>query len=425
MPAHPREQARRRGRRLEQWAAEIVQWGMRRRNELDALRGIFLLVMAGTHLPTALNVVANQPLGFVSAAEGFVFLSAFLVGSIYTPLLAERGLGHVRERLWKRARKLYGYHLLLLLFVFTVVAGVAEWSGSRALHDYLLVFFHHPLAAVAASPFFIYQPPLLDILPMYIVFLALSPALLRLADRRGWRAILCGSGLLWLFAELGGARQLYQGAAALGLPLPRDACGAFNWFAWQLVWVSGLWLGFGQHRPDGLLARAIRYRGRPLTAGALALSVMFLLWRHHVGGLLTGLGSGWAPLDKWTLGPLRIVNCVALGIVLDRALLPALRWMRVRVLELLGRNSLQVFAAHIPICVLGDGLLGHDAAPPDPLVQVVLILTMLAVMLLVARRTEGNNARGEDTGRRGRESPILGGRLWPVPVRRRDERAHR
>ena len=51
---------------------------MVRRNELDALRGVFLLLMAGTHLPTAVNAAANQPLGFASAAEGFVFLAAFL-----------------------------------------------------------------------------------------------------------------------------------------------------------------------------------------------------------------------------------------------------------------------------------------------------------------------------------------------------------
>lgn len=397
---------------------------MKRRNELDALRGIFLLVMAGTHLPTVLNGVANQPLGYVSAAEGFVFLSAFLVGSIYAPFLAERGYAYVRERLWKRARKLYGYHLLLLLFVFTVVAGVAQWSGSRALRDYLLVFFHHPAAAVAASPLFMYQPPLLDILPMYIVFLLLSPALLRVADRRGWPVILGGSGLLWLFAQGGGGLWLYQGARALGVPLPLDAYGAFNWFAWQLVWVAGLWLGAVQWRSTGVV-HAIRTHARPVMTAALAVSLVFLLWRHHVAGLLAGLGAGWGPLDKWTLGPLRITDCVALGLVINRTLLPALRWLRVRVLELLGRNSLQVFCAHIPVCVLGDGLLGHNATPPGPAEQVVLIVAMLSVMLLVAWRSEhgGGAAASRAPGQRRRL--FFGGRLLPIPIRWRDDEQRR
>ena len=396
---------------------------MVRRNELDALRGVFLLLMAGTHLPTAVNIAANEPLGFVSAAEGFVFLSAFLVGSIYTPFLASRGFAYVRERLWKRARKLYGYHLLLLLFVFTVIAAVARWTGSPEMHDYLLVFLHHPLAAVAGSPLFLYQPPLLDILPMYTVFLLVSPALLRVADRRGWLLIFCGSGLLWLFAQLGGGRLLYEGVAALGMPLPRASYGAFNWFAWQLVWVAGLWLGFGfgEHRADGVVVRAIRSRGPLMTGAALAVSLVFLLWRHHLGGMLTGLDAGWAPLDKWTLGPLRIVDCVALGVVLNRTLLPALRFMRVRVLELLGRNSLQVFAAHIPVCVLGDGLLGPNGALPGLPAQAMLMVAMLAVMLLVAWRSDNGTRRGAARAQGERHGSLYGNRLLPVPVRRRED----
>src|SRR5581483_6684333 len=98
---------------------------MTRRNELDSMRGILLVLMALTHMPMDLTRFANQPLGFVSAAEGFVFLSAFLVGSIYTPLALQRGMDYVRTRIWKRTRRLYGYHLGLLLFAFTVVAGIA------------------------------------------------------------------------------------------------------------------------------------------------------------------------------------------------------------------------------------------------------------------------------------------------------------
>lgn len=358
---------------------------MKRRNELDALRGIFLLIMAGTHLPTALNDLANQPLGYVSAAEGFVFLSAFLVGSIYTPLMSQRGMTYVRERLWQRVRTLYRYHLLLLLFVFTVVAAIARVTGNAALHNYLSVFFRSPGWALVASPLLAYQPPLLDILPMYIVFLALSPALLRFARRRGWVAVLIGSALLWLFAQLQGGRALYEVVSKTGLPFERAAFGGFNWYAWQLAWVAGLWIGSGQYRAEGAAASS-RWLHHPVTAVAAgAVCVFFLLWRHHVGGLLMQLGSGSPLLDKWRLGPLRVVNCIALGWVFNRVALPALRRLRVTVLEMLGRNSLQVFCAHIPVCVLGDGLLlGQCATPLRALEQALLVTAMLAVMLFVA-----------------------------------------
>ena len=48
---------------------------MTRRAELDALRGLLLVLMTITHLPTRYSVYSSQIFGFVSAAEGFVFLS--------------------------------------------------------------------------------------------------------------------------------------------------------------------------------------------------------------------------------------------------------------------------------------------------------------------------------------------------------------
>ena len=50
--------------------------------ELDILRGFLLLWMAFTHLPTFANVISNQTFGFVSGAEGFIFLAAFMVGKL-------------------------------------------------------------------------------------------------------------------------------------------------------------------------------------------------------------------------------------------------------------------------------------------------------------------------------------------------------
>ncbi|MBW8470508.1 MAG: OpgC domain-containing protein, partial [Thiobacillus sp.] len=54
-----------------------------RRWELDALRGLMLVLMTLTHMPTMYSLPSGQPFGFVSAAEGFVFLSAFMAGRVY------------------------------------------------------------------------------------------------------------------------------------------------------------------------------------------------------------------------------------------------------------------------------------------------------------------------------------------------------
>ena len=104
-----------------QWKAARSQ----RQPELDALRGLMLLLMTLAHLPTHFQVVTNQQLGFVSEAEGFVFLSAFLTGRIFGRIATESGFPTVIKRLWTRALRLYGYHLVLLGIAFTVVAAVA------------------------------------------------------------------------------------------------------------------------------------------------------------------------------------------------------------------------------------------------------------------------------------------------------------
>lgn len=382
---------------------------MTRRYDIDAMRGILLLLMALTHLPTGLNPYANQPLGFVSAAEGFVFLSAFLVGSIYAPQVLERGVEAVGARLWKRARQLYRYHLGLLLFAFVIVGGIALWLDSEPLHNLLLPFFRLPGWASIAAPLLLYQPPLMDILPMYIVFLASTPLLLRLVLRRGWGPLLLLSALIWTGAQLGLARLLYDAVAGAGYPLPRDAWSSFDWFGWQLVWVSGLWLGSRRYLPSRSLhaapaARESRlawmerqsgWRRSSTYALAVAVIVASVLFcaRHHIGGVLGSLDAHPWITDKWHLGPLRVANFAVLGVVVHGLILPLLNGLRIAVLELLGRSSLQVFTAHIPVCILADGLLSSFTVSMGIALQGTLLALMFSVMLLVAWRADAPRRR--------------------------------
>lgn len=358
------------------------------------MRGILLVLMAFTHLPTGLSRFANQPLGFVSAAEGFVFLSAFLVGSIYTRLLLERGPGFVRTRIWKRTRRLYAYHFGLLLFAFTVVAGIAHFGHSQNFHNFLGPLFHSPVWASISAPLLLYQPPLMDILPMYIVFLGLTPLLLQFAARRGWWPLLIASALMWIAAQLQVGRGLYGLLAAGGYPLPHDAWSSFDWFAWQLVWIGGLWLGSAGNSPApaGSSAppcgsRHPQHRRTYVLIAAVIVAALLLCARHHVGGLVSGLDSDTPLTSKWHLGPLRLANFAVLAYVTHRLLLPLLHWLRIGWLELLGRSSLQVFTAHIPVCVLADGLLLGTAPVSIPL-QGALLALVMGVMLAVAWKTD-------------------------------------
>jgi hypothetical protein len=195
--------------------------------------------------------------------------------------------------------------------------------------------------------------------------------------------VLLLSALLWLFAQLGG-RQLVHDAlgATFGARIPLEATGSFDQFAWQLLWVLGLWLG--SSFADRSIRAAIPAWMLP---AAFAVAAGFLLWRHGLAGFAFDLQPVAFALDKWSLGVLRLLNFAALAVVVAQLLLPLLRWAHVGVLALLGRASLQVFCVHLVLCVASLGLIVDDDTPLTAAQEALVVLVTFAVMVLVARRT--------------------------------------
>lgn len=321
---------------------------MKRYWEIDALRGLMLVLMTVTHLPTRLTDPLGQPFGFVSAAEGFVLLSAFVAGLVYSRISRNQGVEAMRKAFWRRALKVYLSQAATLLFVFTVITAVGLHIDQPAVKNLLSFYLANPHEGFIYSLLLIYEPALLDILPMYIFFMLLSPWVLAFALRHGWVGVMVASATLWALAQFGLSEWLYGLAVRhLGLPVPFHEMGAFNAFAWQFLWFSGLWIGAGRNAPD---AQPLRFP-RWLVALAVAGTLYGLYWRHHgINGQAPFGGDVELNLlfDKWQLGPLRIVNLVALGIVAVRfgpafmRRIPRLHW-----LEELGRASLPVFCAQL------------------------------------------------------------------------------
>src|ERR1700748_1652588 len=171
-----------------------------RKPEFDALRGLFLVWRTLTLLPTRMSDLFNQPFAFISSAEGFVFLSALLVGRVYMRQALE-DVGSLRSKLWKRALRVYAYHVSLLLLAFTFAAAFAVYRHHAALEHLLDFYIAHPAVAIVGSLLLIYCPPLLDILPMYVLFLLASPFAFSIAVKRSWRPVIAGSTLIWLLAQ--------------------------------------------------------------------------------------------------------------------------------------------------------------------------------------------------------------------------------
>ena len=332
---------------------------MTRHWELDALRGLMLVLMMLTHLPTRLTSPLGQPFGFVSAAEGFVLLSAYMAGMVYGRVARKKGIAAMRRVFWRRALKVYACHAGLLLFAFTAIAAVGLRLNQLAVTDLMSFYLAQPLSALGAGLVLIYTPALLDILPMYILFMLASPWLLAHALRRGWGLILATSLALWLLAQFELARWVYQGAVTLtGLRVPFEETGSFVTFAWQLLWTVGLCMGFSRTAEK---PQPFTFAGWSVALAALVAAVG-LVWRHQEGQAPFGADESLNLLfDKWLLGPLRLLDLLALGIVIIRfgpwlkARLPRLLW-----LERLGAASLPVFCAHLVLVLLALAFLGAN-----------------------------------------------------------------
>jgi hypothetical protein len=350
---------------------------------LDALRGFFLVWMTFAHMPTRFSELVNQPLGFVSSAEGFVFLSALLVSHVYLRD-AVYDAAKMWTSLWRRTLKIYGYHLLMLGFAFTVAAEFATRRHRPAISNLLNFYLAHRVVAAIGGVLLIYCPPLLDILPMYVLFLLITPMVLTIAVRRDWGWILAASGGIWIAAQFG-LREAAHGVLVriTHLPIPVQETGAFNLFAWQGVWVAGLWLGARGVEGRMPLKRIPGYA----VAACVAVCVFFFCVRHYwLGSHLTQETLG-IQLDKWKIGPMRAINLAAMVVVCYRMRHRLLRLVSVEPFLTLGKASLQVFCAHVFFVFTGLALLYEDVPQlHGEKAYGMLVLTFSGLMLVAMRQ---------------------------------------
>ncbi len=331
---------------------------------LDAIRGLLLILMAAVHVPTPVSHFLQEPFGFMSEAEGFIFLSACLAGFTFGRTYLQADWSAMARRVWNRAGKIYVIHLFILVPVVLIAWASAARVAPLAnhFHDFLV----HPWGGLALIPLLLHQPPLFDILPLYVILLAATPGLLAIARRHGWEIVLVCSGLGWLAAQFGLGTHFTADPSRL-LPL---RWGSFNFLAWQLVWVGGL--AFGEtalHRP--LLNGPSRFR---VAAVSATIVLAGLVARH---GIFSVNPDCYLWMDKWTLGPLRLLNFAAwVGLLL--AWNPRVPSAPLAPLALLGRHSLAVFSFHLPLVIAASTVIQVFALSPAE--QTLVGLSVIAAL---------------------------------------------
>ena len=354
---------------------------------LDALRGLFLIIMAGVHVPTPLSHVFQDPAGCTGAAEGFIFLSACLAGIVYGRTCLQSDASVMSRRAWNRARQIYLAHLGVLIPIVLLVWALATSLPPLAIH--FSDFLGQPWGSLALMPLLLHQPPLFDILPLYVIFLGVTPWLLSFARRRGWVMLLVASALGWLAAQLKWD-VLLAGYVPHFLPL---RWGSFDLFAWQFLWLCGLAIGETSLRRP-IISRQYRL-ALALVAAIIVSCALLLRWGFWPQAGINPDIFLW--MDKWTLGPLRALGFsawVALFLAWNphpsaRLLAPA---------ALLGRHSLAVFSFHLPLVIAATTVIQMSTLAAAW--QTILGLAVIALLFPWAGLFEYHRRRREETALR-------------------------
>ena len=376
---------------------------------LDFFRGLALFSIFVDHLPD--NMVAQftlQTVMFGDAAEVFILISGYTAGMVYGRAMERQGFLIAAVRVSHRVWQLYVAHVFLFVIFIAMMAYTVEALNSSlyAEESQAADFLSDPGVAVVKALTLQFQPAYMDILPLYIVLLAVLP--FALIGFRFWpQVVLIASFALWLAVQIDGriALPAYPGP---------NRVWTFNPFGWQALFFLGAWLGWRGTR--GALPWLDRRWLLRLAAGfALAAFVIRLSWTLH--GLyppIPALASGkalWLFLSKEDLGLLRFASVLALALLVARLVAPQARFLAGRVawpFVICGRHSLHIFCLGILLAVLGHLVLNESFG--RVLMQLAVSTVGIGIMIAVAALMEWfAAARAGAGGRVAERAPLSGG----------------
>ena len=346
---------------------------------LDFFRGLSLLFIFIDHIPdNTFSYLTLANFVFNDAAEIFVFISGYTAAIVFGGMAVRSGALFALMQVLRRCWTLYVAHIFLFVIFTAQVAYTAEKFENPMFIDEMKVagFLQEPHVATLKALTLQFQPEFMGILPLYIVLLLGYAALLPLVPRFP-RVILAASVLLYLITPVTG----------INLPTYPGGRWFHNPFAWQLLFIVGVVCATFAN--SDRFAFAQRKPWFHAVVAFLALSVvtkLILMVDERIDIIPADVVAGiWLFLDKTNLGPLRLLNFLALVVVTVR-LVPRdaafLRSSFAHPVILCGQNSLYIFCLGILLSYLGHLVLveiSHELA-----VQFLVSVAGCAMMIAVA-----------------------------------------
>lgn len=364
---------------------------------LDFFRGLALFCIFIDHIPN--NILAQftlQSLMFADAAEVFILISGYTAGMVYGRAMERQGFLIAAVRIYHRVWQLYVAHIFLfMIFMATMAYTAGALNTSLYAEEFRAAnFLNEPGLAVVKALTLQFQPAFMDILPLYIVLLAVLP--LVVTGYRSWPSVVIFASMsLWV------AVQIDKRIALTAYPGP-DQVWFFNPFAWQALFFLGAWFGWRASHGGGSWLN-----GRWLFYLAVVLSLVGFLIRfswtlHDFYDPIPVFASGellWPLLSKGDLGFLRFANVLALALLVARLIHPQARFLAsgaARPFVVCGRNSLHIFCLGILLSVLGQLVLNEFFG--GILMQLAVSAAGIGIMIGVAAFMEWFDAAQHTSG---------------------------
>lgn len=352
---------------------------------LDFIRGIAMLIIVIAHTPSnPWNDWIPARFGFSSAAEMFVFCSgmasAMAFGSVFTRQGFGLGLARICQRIWQL------YWAQIAVFVFTVAMSV--WAtrtlgtGNYSARLYLDWFLAQPGEAIPALLTLRYIPTFFDMLPMYMLLLAMVPAVMliaRLGQVAGPALVGLLSAGLWLLVQV----------TDINLPARpnTDQVWFFNPLAWQLLFFAGFAFGMGWLKPPSFNNRLLV----GLSLAIVIISIPLNFWGTQAMFPALAAAHDWLVPDSaptqftWP----RIVHFAALAYLavglVNRWRERIANFQMLRPVIRVGQQTFAVFLVSVPLAWSMGMML--DVFGRGPLALLLVNLGGLATAIAVAAAT--------------------------------------
>lgn len=344
---------------------------------IDFWRGLAIVFIFWNHsVDNFMSWFTTKNFGVSDSAELFVYLSGFAMASMFLAKFLPRPMMAAPYAV-TRAFTLYIHHITAFVVIATLCSLYRTYAGSSVMERDLFVrpFFVATETVLPKLAALTYLPPLLDILPLYIL-LTLLVGLLFWAFRDRWRLYVGFAVGVWLFAWITGVTLSSY---------PDTRLWTFNPFAWQAVFLAGFVTCLARDEP--WLRRVVE---SPATL-ALSITIVMVGFVAAAPWAIAGFIE-WRPLsivtdiaDKANASPVRLIHFLALAhlatwlLKRDNPLGQSRfgRWM-----VLIGRRSLPLFVISTVFAAMSHGV--FDWFGKSIFVQAAYSLGMAAILVGLA-----------------------------------------